>query len=157
MPALTLSKFLAELVLTAKVYPFGFSLQHYREVTECDTHLLRRKYVLCCFTGLTRALDPIEAVHFRKTYVDKTLPERRIVHPLDAARCIGLPAALADRIIASATQSLGGETRLRSRLLRACGVNFSHALEAANRWRPATTDFIGAQPCPLQSRLSLRR
>lgn len=145
---MTLTEFLAELRLTARIYPFGFSLQHYLEATECGGALLRRHYVLHCFTGLTRALDPVEAVYFRRSYVEKTLPERRMAHPRDVGAQLGLSARLVDRIIASSAQSIGCDDRLRAKLWRVCGVNFSHVLAAAAKWRPPTTAFTGEQVCP---------
>lgn len=157
MPSLTLAEFLAELSATAKIYPFGFSIQHYREETDCGGQLLRRHYVLHCLTGITRPLDPVEAVHFRHMHVDKDLPMRRVAHPRDAGVCIGLPAELVDRIIASATQAWGGEDRLRALLLRACNVGFDQALAASAKWRVTIPqEPPGEITCQRQLPLNLR-
>lgn len=132
----SLNDFLAALADTAVVYRFGYVARYEKFPETQDYYPLTRKLVLTCFTGITRALDPVEAVYVKRSLHDKSLPARRIIHPRDVCLYLPISGELVDVIVAAAARAVNYDATVRRQLIRVTGVTAKDAMKAFSVWFP---------------------
>lgn len=151
----TLDKFLEELRATAAVYKFGFRTGYRRWRDSRDCYPLTTYAILACFPGVTRALDPVEAVYVRMALVDKTVLSRRIVTPYDVMQHLPLSYDLIMAVVSAACASMRYDAGLRRELFLATGVKPSQWAKAVFCLPPPVLQSQEDEVCPHPSQLKL--